>query len=123
MAASGRVGIWVNAHCVKGWNIKHILFHASAMVWAKTRPKATAIVQKVFDAILDTLVEEGRVELRNFGFFEVRRRNARKARNPRTGDEVFVPEKFVVIFKPGQIVQQGVEALGHRDDASARAAG
>ncbi|MHC4404369.1 MAG: HU family DNA-binding protein [Planctomycetota bacterium] len=77
-----------------------------------TQLKAKEIVQKLFDAILKTLVEEGRVELRKFGIFEVKRRNARWARNPRTGEQVFVPERFVVTFKPGQTMQQRVEALG-----------
>ena len=76
-----------------------------------TQLKTKEIVQKVFDAILQTLVEERRVELRNFGVFEVKRRGPRKARNPMTGEKVFVPEKFVVTFKPGQIMQQRVEAL------------
>ena len=76
-----------------------------------TQVKTKEIVQKVFDAILQTLVEERRVELRNFGVFEVKRRGPRKARNPMTGEKVFVPEKFVVTFKPGQIMQQRVEAL------------
>ena len=76
--------------------------------------QAKEIVQKVFDAIVQTLAEEGRVELRNFGVFQVKRRGPRKARNPRTGEKVFVPEKSVVTFKPGQVLQQRVEALGHR---------
>jgi nucleoid DNA-binding protein len=78
-----------------------------------TQLQTKEIVQKVFDAILETLVEEGRVELRNFGVFEVKRRRPRRARNPRTGEDVFVPEKRVVTFKPGQIVQQRVKALGN----------
>ena len=75
-------------------------------------------VQMVFDAILQTLVEEGRVELRNFGVFEVKRRAPRKARNPRTGETVFVAEKSVVTFKPGQIMQQRVKALGPYSDGA-----
>jgi nucleoid DNA-binding protein len=47
-------------------------------------------------------VAEHRIELRNFGVFEVKRRAPRKARNPRTGDKVLVPEKYVVTFKPGK---------------------
>ena len=62
---------------------------------------ALEAVQMVFDGILETLVEEGRIELRNFGVFEVKRRRARKARNPRTGEGVSVPERSVVTFKPG----------------------
>ncbi len=76
-----------------------------------TQLQAKHVVQKVFDAILDTLVEEERVELRNFGIFQVKRRGPRKARNPRTGEKVFVPEKCVVTFKPGQVMQQRVAAL------------
>lgn len=60
------------------------------------------IVQRTFDAILETLAREGRIELRNFGVFEVKRRKSRTARNPRTGDPVDVPERFVVRFKPGK---------------------
>jgi integration host factor subunit beta len=78
-----------------------------------TQLKTKEIVQKVLDAILETLVEEGRVELRNFGVFEVKRRRPRRARNPRTGEDVFVPEKRVVTFKPGQIMQRRVEALAN----------
>ena len=70
-----------------------------------------AIVQKTFDAIVTTLVEEGRIELRNFGVFQVRPRAARKARNPRTGRQVEVPEKFVVTFKPGKIMEQKVNSI------------
>src|SRR5947207_3741404 len=64
--------------------------------------KTKEIVQKTCDAIVETLVEEKRIELRNFGVFEVKKRAARKARNPRTGDKVYVPEKYVVTFKPGK---------------------
>ena len=70
-----------------------------------------AIVQKTFDAIVTTLVDEGRIELRNFGVFQVRTRAARKARNPRTGRQVEVPEKFVVTFKPGKIMEQKVNSI------------
>ena len=69
------------------------------------------IVQKTFDAIVMTLVEEGRIELRNFGVFQVRPRAARKARNPRTGRQVEVPEKFVVTFKPGKIMEEKVNSI------------
>ncbi len=76
-----------------------------------TQLKTKEIVQKTFDAIVETLVEEGRIELRNFGVFEVKRRAARKARNPRTGQRVDVPEKFVVTFKPGKEMEERVRQL------------
>ena len=76
-----------------------------------TQLKTKEIVQKTFDAIVDTLVEEKRIELRNFGVFEVKKRAARKARNPRTGEKVFVEEKFVVTFKPGKEMEERVREL------------
>ena len=69
------------------------------------------IVQRTFDAIIRTLEEDGRIELRNFGIFQVRTRAARTARNPKTGREVAVPEKFVVSFKPGKVMEQRVMAI------------
>jgi nucleoid DNA-binding protein len=54
------------------------------------------------------LLNEGRIELRNFGVFEVKRRRARKARNPRTGEKVNVPARMVVAFKPGREMQERV---------------
>ena len=69
------------------------------------------IVQKTFDAIIETLVEDRRIELRNFGVFEVKMRAARKARNPRTGGQVDVPAKFVVTFKPGKEMEERVRQL------------
>lgn len=84
-----------------------------------TQLKTKEIVQKTFDAIVETLVEERRIELRNFGVFEVKKRAARKARNPRTGDKVFVPEKYVVTFKPGKEMEERVRELERQ--AAARA--
>jgi integration host factor subunit beta len=70
------------------------------------------IVQQVFDGIIDTLVQEGRMELRKFGVFEVKKRKPRQARNPRTGEKVSVPERFVVTFKPGLEMEARVKVQG-----------
>jgi integration host factor subunit beta len=79
-----------------------------------TQLKTKEIVQKTLNAIVSTLVEDHRIELRNFGVFEVKRRAARKARNPRTGEKVFVPEKFVVTFKPGKEMEEKVREMERR---------
>lgn len=79
-----------------------------------TQLKTKEIVQKTFDAIVETLVEERRIELRNFGVFEVKKRAARKARNPRTGDKVYVAEKYVVTFKPGKEMEERVRELDRK---------
>lgn len=76
-----------------------------------TQLKTKDIVQQTFDAIVDTLLEVGRIELRNFGVFEVKQRKARKARNPRTGDKVDVPPKNVVTFKPGKEMEERVRRM------------
>ncbi len=80
-----------------------------------TQLKTKEIVQKTFDAIVETLVDERRIELRNFGVFEVKKRAARKARNPRTGTKVHVPAKFVVTFKPGKEMEERVRELERQE--------
>ncbi len=102
---------------------------------ALTQLQTKEIVQKTFDAIIVTLVEDtkekllqgcdgplGRIELRNFGVFEVKRRAPRRARNPRTGEEVPVAEKFVVTFKPGKDMERRVKELVRASEAGAKAA-
>ena len=87
-----------------------------------TQLQTKDIVQKTFNAIVEALVEEGRIELRNFGVFEVKRRAPRKARNPRTGEKVFVGEKYVVTFKPGKEMEQRVRELERQAAARAKLA-
>ena len=82
-----------------------------------TQQQTKEVVQKTFDAIIESLVREQRIELRNFGVFEVKPRAARKARNPRTGEQVDVPPKHVVTFKPGKYMEAKVRAL---DEAEIR---
>jgi integration host factor subunit beta len=76
-----------------------------------TQLKTKEIVQWTFDEIVETLLHEGRIELRNFGVFEVKRRKARKARNPRTGERVDVEPKNVVTFKPGKEMEERVRQM------------
>lgn len=69
------------------------------------------LVQKTFDALIETLVRDGRIELRNFGVFQIKQRKARMARNPRTGARVPVQAKHVVTFKPGKEMEERVRQL------------
>lgn len=64
------------------------------------------IVATVFDEIGDALARGDRVELRGFGAFSVRHRSARTGRNPRTGEEVEVPDKNVPYFKTGKDLRE-----------------
>src|SRR5207247_2179475 len=88
-----------------------------------TQLKTKEIVQKTFDAIVETLLREKRIELRNFGVFEVKRRKARKARNPRTGERVDVEPKNVVTFKPGKEMEERVRNLDMVPELATAAAG
>ena len=67
------------------------------------------IVQKTFDVIVDSLVRNEKVELRNFGVFKIKERKARFGRNPRTGESVPVPPRKVVVFKPGLEMKQKIK--------------
>src|SRR5258707_6913705 len=77
----------------------------------ETQLNTKEIVQQTLNAIVETLIRDGRIELRNFGVFEVKRRKARKARNPRTGQKVDVPPKNVVTFKPGKRMEELVSQM------------
>ncbi|WP_277751513.1 integration host factor subunit beta [Aurantiacibacter suaedae] len=68
------------------------------------------VVDLFFDEIAQRLSEGGRVELRGFGTFSTRQRDARSGRNPRTGDSVDVPAKKVPYFKPGKEIRERLNA-------------
>ncbi len=59
------------------------------------------VVQKTFDSILNALKQGKRIELRNFGVFQIKVRKKRIGRNPKTGEVVPVPQRRTVVFKPG----------------------
>ncbi len=64
------------------------------------------IVSTLFEEITEALVRGDRVELRGFGAFSVRHRGSRTGRNPRTGEEVEVPDKAVPYFKTGKELRE-----------------
>jgi len=63
------------------------------------------IVSTIFDEIIEAMAAGNRVELRGFGAFSVKARDARQGRNPRTGETVMVEEKFVPFFKTGKLLR------------------
>ncbi|MBW0158352.1 integration host factor subunit beta [Sedimentimonas flavescens] len=63
------------------------------------------IVNTIFDEIIEAMARGDRVELRGFGAFSVKKRDARTGRNPRTGDSVDVDEKHVPFFKTGKLLR------------------
>jgi nucleoid DNA-binding protein len=74
--------------------------------------KMQAIVNEVLESIMETTLRKGRIELRNFGTFEVRVRRGRPARNPKTGAPVTIETYKTIVFKLGRIPAQRLNMPG-----------
>ena len=75
------------------------------------------IINIVLDEITGALARGDRVELRGFGAFTVKHRAARQGRNPRTGDTVFVEDKYVPFFKTGKELRERLNPDGDQHDS------
>jgi len=73
-----------------------------------TTTQTAQVIQVFMDQIIEELSRGNRIEFREFGIFELKRRKPRVARNPKTGASVEVPEKTVVSFKPGKVMKARV---------------
>ena len=73
-----------------------------------SKKQTEVIVETIFESIKEALAKGGKVEIRGFGNFRLRSRNARKARNPKTGESVEVPPKKVPYFKVGKELREMV---------------
>lgn len=71
-----------------------------------TKKDAEQLVEIIFESIVNTLNKGEKIELRGFGSFRIRHRNARKGRNPKTGEAVSIPAKRVAYFKPGKDLKE-----------------
>ena len=74
------------------------------------RRETEVVVNTIFAVIGDALAAGDHVELRGFGSFVTKKRNARIGRNPRTGEAVMVPAKTVPHFKPGKELRESVDS-------------
>ncbi len=79
-------------------------------------------VKMILDAMTDSLVKGQRIEIRGFGSFGLNYRPARVGRNPKSGEHVHVPEKFVPHFKAGKELRERVDAQQAAEEAAAAAA-
>jgi integration host factor beta subunit len=73
-----------------------------------SKKQTEVVIETIFESIKETLSKGGKVEIRGFGNFRLRSRNARKARNPKTGESVDVPPKKVPYFKVGKELREMV---------------
>ena len=84
-----------------------------------SKKQAEIVVNTVFDAIVEALQQDDKIELRGFGSFRVRRRRSRQGRNPKTGDRVAVPAKRIPYFKPGKEMKDLINGESGGPPASA----
>ncbi|MCC7203075.1 MAG: integration host factor subunit beta [Nitrospirae bacterium] len=74
-----------------------------------TKKQTEIIVNMLFDSIKEALAGGDKIEIRGFGSFRIRQRRTREGRNPKTGQNVFVPEKRVPFFKAGKELKELVD--------------
>ena len=84
-----------------------------------TQKDVERVVGVILDSMTGALEKGGRVELRGFGAFSMKRREARRGRNPRTGAAVAVSEKAIPVVKTGKEMRQRLNAAGIGESASA----
>ena len=75
-----------------------------------THRDAEYAVKTILDAMGEALGRGHRIEIRGFGSFSINRRPPRMGRNPRSGEQVVIPEKLVPHFKPGKALREAVDA-------------
>ena len=82
-----------------------------------TRRDGEVIVETFFEGVIAAVAKDDKVEIRGFGSFRTRQRNARTGRNPKTGDKVEVPAKRVPYFKPSKELRDMVNQSTAIDDS------
>lgn len=84
-----------------------------------TKIETEAVIEGLFTSILDYMKNGKGIEIRGFGTFKVKKKAARFARNPKSGEKVFVPEHFVPVFKFSKdfksLVNDGVKNIGSEE--------
>lgn len=73
-----------------------------------TRRESETIVETIFESIVRSLRAGDKIEIRGFGSFRTRQRQARMGRNPKTGEKVAVPARRIPFFKPSKELRDGV---------------
>ena len=84
-----------------------------------THRDAEFAVKALLEAMSDALARGHRIEIRGFGSFSINRRPPRVGRNPRSGEQVTIPEKLVPHFKPGKALREGVDAIAPAESGPA----
>ena len=81
-----------------------IISEATGLTKVETEAVITGFIEKLKDA----LKQGERIEFRGFGSFSVKKRKPKKARNPGTGETIYLPERYVPVFKPSKILKDDI---------------
>ena len=81
-----------------------------------TPAQAEAALVAMSEIVTEELLKKEKVQIVRFGVFEVKDRPARKARNPRTGEEMQLPDRHTVLFKPGKMLKEAMLALNGAEE-------
>jgi len=79
-----------------------------------TKVETETVMNGIMSAIIDSLANNERVELRGFGTFGIKHRMPKKARNPGTGEPIYLPERYVPTFKPSKLMRIRVNELTNK---------
>ena len=71
-----------------------------------TKKRAAEVVNLILDTMKEALEDGDKVKISGFGNFEIREKEARKGRNPQTGEEITISERRVLTFKPSQVLKE-----------------
>jgi len=77
-----------------------------------SKKEVAKIVESVFDIIKDSLQQEDKIKISGFGNFVVRKKRARRGRNPQTGGDIEISARRILTFKPSQVLKA---ALNHQE--------
>ena len=83
-----------------------------------TRKDSEAVIETIFESIIDSLCNGDKVEIRGFGSFRIRQRESRTGRNPKTGEKVEVPARKIPYFKPSKDLKDNLNPAGAKASPS-----
>ena len=75
-----------------------------------TKTQSAEIIETILDLMKNTLAEGEQIKIPGFGKFEVMKKNARRGRNPHSGEEIEISARKVLVFKPSQVLKATVNA-------------
>ena len=76
-----------------------------------SRQKTAEVVNDLFEIMKETLEKGEPIKISGFGSFEVRQKQSRRGRNPRTGDPIIIPKRKVLSFKPSQLLKKAINSV------------